>query len=171
VKRPGDLTLALVERWVEEMVVVDDDAIASAMVLLAERAKLVVEGAGAAGVAALLSGAVRPAPGGSTAVVLSGGNVDARMLTGVINRHQTGIGRRTRLFTRISDRPGALAALLDVVGAAGGSVLDLTHVRDGIARGIEETGIDLVLESRDSDHRAELIAAISAAGYRLDRVG
>jgi threonine dehydratase len=167
VKQPGDLTLALAERWVDEMVVVDDDAIAGAMVLLAERGKLVVEGAGAVGVAALLTEAVSPAAEGTTAVVLSGGNVDANVLAGVINRHQTGIGRRTRLFTKISDRPGGLAELLQTVADAGGNILDLTHVRDGVSLDVRETGVELLIESRSSRHRAEVSERIRDAGYAV----
>jgi threonine dehydratase len=171
IKRPGDLTLALVQRWVDEMVVADDDAIAEAMVLLCERGKLVVEGAGAAGVAALLCGAASPAESGTTAVVLSGGNVDAQRLAGVISRHQTGIGRRTRLFTRISDRPGGLADLLQIVAGAGGNVLDVTHVRDGVSLQVEETGVELLVESRNERHRMDLVDLVRKAGYSVDELG
>jgi threonine dehydratase len=171
VKRPGDLTLPLVARWVGEVATVDDDAIAEAMVLLVERAKLVTEGAGAAGVAALSTGVVKPAGSGTTAVVLSGGNVDAHVLAGVINRHQTAVGRRARLFTRISDRPGGLAELLKTVAAAGGNVLDVTHVRDGVALHVEETGVELLVESRSGRHRRALVERMEAAGYRVEELG
>lgn len=167
VKRPGELTLELVSRWVDEVVVVDDDAIAEAMVLLVERGKLVVEGAGAAGVAALIGGAVTPATSGTTVAVLSGGNVDARVLAAVINRHQTGVGRRTRLFTRVADRPHGLADLLQAVADAGGNVLDVMHVRDGVALNVDETGLELVIETRSQAHRQELVERIRAAGYSL----
>jgi threonine dehydratase len=168
VKGPGELTLALAERWVDDMVVVGEDAIAEAMVLLAERSKLVVEGAGAVGVAALLSGAVGPLDDGTTAVVLSGGNVDAQVLAGVINRDQTRVGRRTRLFIRISDRPGGLVRLLAVVAEAGGNVLDLTHVRDGVSLDVQETGVELTVETRNPAHLAELVRMIKAAGYTVE---
>lgn len=167
VKRPGRLNLELAERWVDEMVAVDEDSIADAMVLLAERGKLVVEGAGAAGVAALLAGRVEPAAEGATVCVLSGGNVDARVLAAVINRHQTGIGRRIRIFTRIDDRPGSLADLLGVVAAGGGNVIDLNHVRDGISLGLGETGIELVIESRNEGHAVELLTRVREAGYAI----
>lgn len=171
VKRPGELTLPLVERWVDEVVTVDDDAIAEAMVLLVERAKLVTEGAGAAAVAALSTGAVKPAAAGTTAVILSGGNVDAHVLAGVINRHQTAVGRRARLFTRISDRPGGLAELLKTVAAAGGNVLDVTHVRDGVALHVEETGVELLVESRSGHHRRALVERLEEAGYGVEELG
>ena len=167
VKRPGELTLGLVSDWVDEMVVVDDDAIAEAMVLMVERGKLVVEGAGAASVAALTSGAVASAASGTTVAVLSGGNVDARVLAAVINRHQTSVGRRTRLFTRVADRPHGLADLLQAVADAGGNVLDVMHVRDGVALNVDETGLELVIETRSQAHRQELVERIRAAGYSL----
>ena len=115
VKYPGELTGPLVERWVDEVVTVDEDAIADAMVLLMDRAKLYVEGAGAVGVAALLSGAVRPSATGSTCVVLSGGNVDLGVVPSLIRRHENSAGRRLSVVARIDDRPGSLARLLDVV--------------------------------------------------------
>src|SRR6185295_16690948 len=92
VKRPGELTLGLIERWLDDLVVVGEDVVADAMVLLMEKAKLVVEGAGAVGVAALLGGQVAPAQAGTTCVILSGGNVDAGLLATVARRHETEAG-------------------------------------------------------------------------------
>jgi hypothetical protein len=120
VKRPGELTLELLRTWVDEVVVVGEEETAEAMVLLLERAKLVVEGAGAVGVAALLGGQVAPAADGTTVAVLSGGNVDATLLASVARRHETLVGRRLVLFTRVPDRPGALASLLACVADTGG---------------------------------------------------
>ena len=101
VKRPGGLTLELIKRWVDDIVVVEEDDVAEAMVFLMERAKLVVEGAGAVGVAALMSERVRPRGGGTTVVVLSGGNVDAGLLAEVARRHETQAGRRLVLLARV----------------------------------------------------------------------
>ena len=113
VKRPGEITRPLVERWLDDVVVVEENAVADAMVLLMERAKLFVEGAGAVGVAALLlATGCTPRRPGTTCVVLSGGNVDLGLLPGLIRRHETQAGRRLILFARISDRPGGLARLL-----------------------------------------------------------
>ena len=98
VKRPGEITRPLVERWLDDIVVVEEDAVADAMVLLMERAKLFVEGAGAVGVAALLSRPGDAGPSGTTCVVLSGGNVDLGVLPGLIRRHETKAGRRLILF-------------------------------------------------------------------------
>jgi threonine dehydratase len=171
VKAPGELNQELIERWVDEMVEVGEDSIAEAMVLLAERGKLVIEGAGAVGVAAILAGRVKPASAGTTAIVLSGGNVDARVLAAVINRHQTGIGRRSRIFTRIGDHPGTLADLLQVIADGGGNVIDLTHVRDGVSLELGETGVELVVESRDGRHGSEILAAVRRAGYSVVALG
>ncbi|HZB78146.1 MAG TPA: threonine ammonia-lyase [Solirubrobacteraceae bacterium] len=169
VKRPGELTLPLVARWVDELAVVGEDDVAEAIVRLLERAKLVVEGAGAVGVAALLTGAVRPAERGATVVVLSGGNVDAGLLASVAHRQETAEGRRLRCFTRVDDRPGGLARLLTGVAAAGGNLLTVAHVRDGVALHVRETGVELAIETRGPDHADEIIAALAADGYEVDR--
>ena len=113
------------------MVVVGEDATAEAMALLLERCKLVVEGAGAVGVAALLGGQVKPAQQGVTVAVLSGGNVDAGLLAAIARRHETESGRRLVLLTRIPDRPGGLATLLAAVAATGANIVDVSHVREG----------------------------------------
>ena len=152
IKRPGEITLPLVTRLLDEMCVVGDEAVAEAIVRLLERAKLVVEGAGAVGVAALLAGAVRPAREGATVVVLSGGNIDAGLLATVARRHETAAGRRLRVFTRISDRPGGLAALLTSVAAGGGNLLAVDHVRDAVELSVRETGVELTLETRGARH-------------------
>lgn len=167
VKRPGELTLPLLERWLDGMVTVDDEAIVEAMVRLAERTKLVTEGAGAVGLAALMAGAADPAPSGTTAVVLSGGNVDSRLLAAAINRHEIRESRRVRLSTRVPDRPGGLSDLLAAIAAAGANILEVSHVRDIAELPMSETSVDLVLETRGPDHTAELRAALTAAGYEV----
>jgi threonine dehydratase len=168
VKTPGELTGALVERWVDDVVHVDDDGTAEAMVLLLEKAKLVVEGAGAVGVAALLAGTVAPAPRGTTCVVLSGGNVDAGLLATVARRHETLAGRRLVLRTRMADRPGALARLLEVVAGTGANLLDVAHLREGLDLHVRETAVQLVLETRGREHAGRVLAAVSAAGYAAE---
>jgi len=170
VKRPGELTLPLVERFVDEVVVVSEEDTAEAMVLLMERAKLVVEGAGAVGVAALLAELLRPAAEGTTVVVLSGGNVDAGLLALVARRHETAVGRRLRVFTRVADRPGGLAALLLCVAAAGGNLLGVTHVREAVDLQVRQTGVELTLETRGAEHAEAIVAAMIAGGYEVERV-
>jgi threonine dehydratase len=171
IKRPGDLTLPLVERWLDGMETIREDDVAEAMVRLLERAKLVVEGAGAVGVAAITTGAVKPDPHGSTAIVLSGGNVDAGVLALVAHRHETAAGRRLLLFTRVSDRPGGLAALLALVAEAGGNLVSVEHVRDAVELHVRQTGVQLVLETRSAAHADEIVTALTNAGYEVERIG
>ncbi len=165
VKRPGELTLRLVDEWLDDVVAVGEDEIAEAMVLLMERSKLVVEGAGAVGAAALLGGLVAPAPSGTTVIVLSGGNVDAGMLAAVTRRHETQVGRRLALFTRLPDRPGSLAHLLGCVAAAGANLMEVEHVREGVHLHVRETAVQLVLETRGREHAAMVLEAIAGEGY------
>jgi threonine dehydratase len=168
VKRPGELTLALMTEWVDGIAVVAEDDVADAMVLLLERAKLVVEGAGAVGVAALLGGQVDAAAEGTTVIVLSGGNVDAGLLADIVRRHETEAGRRLVVRSRVSDRPGALAKLLAVVGESGANLLHVQHVREGLPLHVRETGVQLVLETRGESHAREVLVAIEGAGYEAD---
>jgi threonine dehydratase len=165
VKRPGELTLELIERWVDEIVVVSEDDVAEAMVLLLERAKLVVEGAGAVGVAALVAGRVSPPASGSTVVVLSGGNVDAGLLAEVARHHESQAGRRLVLVATLEDRPGSLARLLAVVGEQRANLLDVEHLREGFDLHVRETAVQLVLETRGQAHAQQVGAAVRRAGY------
>jgi threonine dehydratase len=165
VKRPGELTLALIGRWVDEIVTVAEDDIAEAMVVLMEKAKLVVEGAGAAGVAAVLAGRVPTGAAGTTCVVLSGGNVDAGLLASVARLHESKAGRRLVVFTRLPDRPGSLARLLACVGEQGANIVDVEHVREGVALHVRETAVQLVLETRGREHADQVCSALGAAGY------
>jgi threonine dehydratase len=165
VKRPGELTLALIKEWVDDVVLVAEDDIAEAMVTLMEKAKLVVEGAGAVGVAALLSGATSAAEKGATVVVLSGGNVDAGLLAVVARRHETLAGRRIVVLTRVPDRPGALAGLLDCVAEAGANIVEVSHLREGVDLHVRETAVQLIMETRGKDHAAQVLEAIARGGY------
>jgi len=165
VKRPGELTLDLMARWVDDMVVVSEDEVAEAMVFLLERAKLVVEGAGAVGVAALLGGRVAGARTGTTAAILSGGNVDAGLLAQVARRHETQAGRRVVVLTRIPDRPGALAGLLSLVADTGANLVDVQHVREGFDLHVRETAVQTVLETRGDGHADEVLRVIRESGY------
>jgi threonine dehydratase len=171
VKRPGEITLPLVRHWLDDVVVVPEDDVAEAMVLCLEKAKLVVEGAGAVGVAALLGGQTRAARTGATVVVLSGGNVDAGLLASVARRHETEAGRRLVLFTRVPDRPGALARLLVLVGETGANLIHVEHLREGVDLHVRETGVQLVLETRGSDHAAEVLRCLREADYEAEPMG
>jgi threonine dehydratase len=167
VKRPGDFTLPLVERYVQEVVTVSDDEVAEAMVLLLERSKLVVEGAGAVGVAALMHGKIAAPPSGDVCAVLSGGNVDASLLAECMRLGETAAGRRMVVSTVVPDRPGALARLLSVVAAHGGNVVDVEHLRDGIDLHVRETAIKLVLQTRGADHGREILDAVRDEGFSV----
>jgi threonine dehydratase len=167
VKSPGRVTRPMIERLVDELVAVDEEAIADAMVLLMERAKLYVEGAGAVGVAALTSGAVTPAATGTTCVVLSGGNVDLGLLPGLIRRHETQAGRRLTVFVRIDDRPGGLARLLEIFAGCGANLLEVQHVREGLDLHVRETGVRASFEVRGREHAQAALSAANAAGYAI----
>ncbi|MFZ4111834.1 MAG: threonine ammonia-lyase [Ilumatobacteraceae bacterium] len=170
VKSPGAFTRPLIERYVDEIVVVEEDLVADAMVLLMDRGKLYVEGGGAVGVSALMSGQVKPAHSGTTCVVLSGGNVDLGLLPGLIRRNETKAGRRLILFVRISDRPGGLARLLTLFAETGANLVEVEHVREGVSLHVRETGVQAVLEVRGRDHADEVLAAVRNAGYEADEV-
>ena len=170
VKVPGDVTAPLIEKWVDEIVDVDEDSVADAMMLLLERSKLFVEGGGAVGVSALIAGRIKPAERGTTCVVLSGGNADLGLLTGLVRRHETNSGRRLIVFARISDRPGGLARLLTVFAQYGANLIEVEHVREGVDLHVRETGVQVVLEVRGRDHTETLIAAAKAEGYELSEV-
>ena len=165
VKRPGVVTLPLVKRWVDDLVVVEEDDVAEAIVFLLERSKLVVEGAGAVGVAALLSGRIKPSGDRSVVVVLSGGNVDAGLLAQIVRRHESQVGRRLVLLACISDRPGSLARLLSLVAEQRANLLDVIHIREGFDLHVRETAVQLVLETRGARHARQVTDAVRRAGY------
>jgi threonine dehydratase len=169
VKRPGQITLPLVDRYLDGVVTVSDDEVAEAMVLLLERSKLVVEGAGAVGVAALNTGKIKPAATGQTCVVLSGGNVDASLLAECIRLGETAAGRRMVLFTVVPDRPGALAALLRVVAECGANVVDVEHIREGVELHVRETAIQLVLQTDGAEHSEKVLEAVREHGFDARR--
>jgi threonine dehydratase len=171
VKQPGELTLPLVERWIDEVVTVSDDEVAQAMVLLLERSKLVVEGAGAVSVAALMQGKLRAPADGEVCAVLSGGNVDASLLAECIRLGETAAGRRMVLTTVVPDRPGSLSTLLRIVAEHGGNVVDVEHLREGMDLHLRETAIHLVLQTNGPDHDEQILDAVKAEGFsvRIER--
>jgi threonine dehydratase len=168
VKRPGELTLPLVERYVDEVVTVSDDEIAQAMVMLLERSKLVVEGAGAVGAAALMHRHVEPPESGRACAILSGGNVDASLLAECIRLGETAARRRIVLATVVPDRPGALAGLLRVVADRGANVLDVEHLRDGVDVHVRETAVRLVLQTDGPEHCQTIVDAVRSEGFSVE---
>lgn len=170
VKSPGAFTRPIIEQFVDEIVVVEEDLVADAMVFLMDRGKLYVEGGGAVGVSALMSGQVVPAKTGTTCVVLSGGNVDLGLLPGLIRRHETQAGRRLLMYVRISDRPGGLARLLALFAESGANLVEVEHMREGVDLHVRETGVQVVLEVRGRDHADSVLAQVRAAGYPADEI-
>jgi threonine dehydratase len=168
VKRPGEITAPLLDDLLDDTVTVDQNAIADAIMLLLERTKLVVEGAGAVGVAALSQELVEPAATGTTVVILSGGNIDTGVLADLARHHETARGRRLRIFTKIADEPGSLAALLTALGEGGANLIDIDHVREGVGLSVSETGVELVMETRGPEHAKRLLELIEGLGYKPD---
>jgi threonine dehydratase len=165
VKGRGALTEPLLDELLDDQVTVGEDEIAEAMFLCLERAKLVVEGGGAVSVAALIGGLTPAAPTGSTVAILSGGNVDAGLLAAIARRHETEAGRRLVVMTRIQDRPGALAGLVDRVAGTGANIVDVAHVREGVDLHVRETAVELVLETRGREHAEAVMALLGESGY------
>jgi threonine dehydratase len=171
VKYPGVVTAPLISEWVDEIVTVDEDMIADAMVLLMEKAKLYVEGAGAVGAAALIGQRFVVPEGARICVVLSGGNVDLGVVPGLIRRRENQAGRRLAIFARIDDRPGGLAQLLTVFANGGANLIEVEHQREGIDLHVRETGVHATFEVRGRVHAMSLITAASRAGYELQVEG
>ena len=165
VKRPSGITIGLIERHVDEIVAVGENEIADAIVMLLMRSKLVVEGAGAVGVAALTEGRITPPASGTTVVVLSGGNVDTGLLSPVIRRQETDAGRRVVLFARIPDRPGSLAGLLTCLGLSGANLVTVAHLREGYDLEVRETAVHIVLETRNREHAKAVLDAARESGF------
>ena len=169
VKRPGALTLAHVRELVDEVVTVDDEEIARAVVLLLERAKLVVEPAGAAAVAALLAGRVRVDPDTPTVCTLSGGNIDPLMLQHLVTGGLTTEGRYVTLRTQVPDTPGQLSRLLRLVGDQRANVVGVSHHRLEHRLRLGQVEVVLELETRGHDHVKALRSALEDAGYTIQR--
>ncbi|HST18028.1 MAG TPA: threonine ammonia-lyase [Gaiellaceae bacterium] len=167
VKAPGKLTMSILDGLLDDRVDVTDSEIADAITLLLERAKLVVEGAGAASVAALIAGKVGGE--GGVCALLSGGNIDPTLLISVMRHGLAAAGRYLVVRTRIVDRPGALVELLELVASARGNVVSVEHHREGLA-GVAETEVELTVVTRDDQHCGELCTALEARGYELDRL-
>jgi threonine dehydratase len=165
VGRPGDVTFPQVAALVDEMVTVGEDALSRALLHCLERAKLLVEPAGAAAMAALLEHPKRFAT--PAVAVLSGGNVDPLVLLHVIEHGMAAAARYLSLRVRVSDRPGALAELLALVGSLGANVLDVAHSRISGALPLGDVEVALAMETRGPDHCTEIVEALRAAGHAV----
>ncbi|MFF0058343.1 threonine ammonia-lyase [Streptomyces microflavus] len=165
VGRPGDIPFAVIEELVDEVRTVTENELSSALLLCLERAKLVVEPAGASPVAALLSDP--KAFRGPVVAVLSGGNVDPLLMQRVLRHGMSAAGRYLSLRLRLTDRPGALATLLAALTVADANVLDIGHVRTDPRLGLTEVEVDLHLETKGPRHCEEVEAALRRDGYRV----
>jgi threonine dehydratase len=168
VKQPGELTSAILDGVLDEMVTVSDEEISEAIVLLLERSKLVVEGAGAVGVAALLGG--HAGGSGPALVVLSGGNIDATMLISVMRHGLTVAGRYLVVRTHLADRPGELIKLLSLIAEERGNLIAVEHHREGMDVPVSATEVELTLVTRDEEHCLQLLAAMAEQGYTVERL-
>jgi threonine dehydratase len=168
VKTPGAITRPILDDLVDEIVTVTDEEISQAIVLLSERAKLTVEGAGAAAVAALLG---RHVSGDGPAVaVLSGGNIDATTLIQVMRHGLTQAGRYLVVRTRIPDRPGELSKVLALFADERANVVSIEHHREGMDIPVSQTEVEATLGTRDQEHCSRILAALGERGYRVERV-
>ena len=165
VGRPGDITYRQVTALVDEVITVDDDALSRALLHCLERAKLLVEPSGAAGVAALLEHPRRFAT--PVVAVLSGGNVDPMVIQHVIQNGMVAASRYVSLDIRMADRPGALATLLRQIGDQGGNVLDVAHSRVSAALPLGDVDVAVSVETRGPEHSRELVGVLRAAGHRV----
>jgi len=165
VGQPGELTFALVRDLVDAVALVDEDALSRALLLSLERAKLVVEPAGAAALAAVMDDPTAFEP--PVVIVLSGGNIDPLLLSKVIRHGLIAAGRFLSLRVRVPDRPGELARLLAVLAASGANVLDVEHQRTGHGLHLEEVEVELQLETRGADHSDSVLEELSAASYAV----
>ena len=168
VKRVGERTFPLIERFVDDIVTVSEDEIASAIVSMLEQDRIVVEGAGAVGVAALATGKVGMSRGDDVAVVISGGNIDLNLMSRIIERGLSADGRVVRLRVRVRDRPGALARLTQTVAAAEGNVLEVYHRRGFADISVPDVEIVIHMETRGREHAAEIVVALEALGHTVE---
>lgn len=167
VRRPGELTFDMVQKYVDDIVTVDDEEIAWGIIMMLERSKLLVEGAGAVGLAALIHNKCR-LEGKKVAVVLSGGNIDVNVIAIIIERGLVKAGRYLRLRTIVSDRPGSLQRLLSVLAASGGNVISIVHDRIKPNVPLKQAEVEISLETRNHRHISQIVELLQNQGYTLD---
>lgn len=163
VAKPGTLNFEIINQIVDEVITVEDDDTARALLVLLERAKLVVEPAGAVGIAAILTGKVKDA--GRTAVVLSGGNIDPLMMERVISRGLAASERYLKLSIGLPDRPGQLARIAELIAEANANVVEVLHTRHGRGLLISEVELEVSIETRGPEHAEHVLQILRDAGY------
>jgi threonine dehydratase len=170
VRRAGEVTFPVVEKYVDEIVTVDEDEIASAILTLLEREKTLAEGAGATALAALLQKRTSLAPDTRTAVLVCGGNIDVTLLSRIIERGLVQDGRLIRLRIHLLDKPGALTELTTLIAAHRVNIVDTLYNRAYYGVNLGDTTIDITMETRGREQVEQLLAAMTEAGYRHSRV-
>jgi threonine dehydratase len=167
VKKPGELTFAMVQKYVDYIVTVDEEEIASAILALLEQEKSVVEGAGAVGLAALLNGRIPDAHGKHVTVLLSGGNIDMNVISRIIERGLVKAGRLVQLTARLPDRPGMLARLTTLLAEQRANIVEIHHNRAFSHAGLGEAMVEVTLETTGRGHIQELIHALTQHGIQV----
>ena len=163
VGKPGLLNFAIIRELVDEIVTVTEDDIARALLVLLERAKLVVEPAGAVGVAAILAGKITPT--GPTVSILSGGNIDPLLMQRVISHGLAASDRYLTLRIMLPDRPGQLARISELLAEARANVIEVLHTRHGVGIQLSEVELDVSVETRGTEHREQVVELLRSAGY------
>ncbi len=171
IKHPGEITLPIISELVDEIVEVTEEEIARGIFFCVQNNRLVVEGAGAAGLAALLAGKVELDSEDTVCAVLCGGNIDPNLLTRVLEQVLVREGRYLMLKLLVVDRPGRLSRLLDHVAESGANVIEIFHKRAMWLAPLGKTGIEMLLEVRDEQHGREIIRHLEDSGYHVEREG
>jgi threonine dehydratase len=169
VRRSGERTLPMVQKYVDDIVTVEEEEIANAILLLLEREKTLAEGAGAAAIAAMLNRKL-PLAGKRVAVLVCGGNIDVTLLSRIIERGLVKDGRLVRLRVHLPDYPGALHRLTGILAEHRANIVETSYDRAYHNVNLGDTAIDITMETRGPDHIADLIAALVAAGYAHERI-
>ncbi len=169
VRRAGDCTFPMVQKYVDEIVTVEEEEIANAILLLLEREKTLVEGAGAVGVAALINGKTS-LKGKKVIAIISGGNLDVTILSRIIERGLVKDGRLIRLRIHLPDYPGALHRLTGILAERRANIVETAYNRSYFGVNLGDTGIDLTMETRGPEHVEEILAALAAANYTVERI-
>jgi threonine dehydratase len=171
VKRPGEITLPLIKEFVDEVVEVTEDEIARAIFHCVQNTRLVVEGAGAAGAAALLAKKIKVSENDTVCAVLCGGNIDGNLLARVLEHVMVRQGRYMIVKLTVQDRPGGIATLLSHVAQSGANVIEIFHRRALWLAPLGRVGIELILEVRDTQHGSDVMKHLEKAGYHVEREG
>jgi threonine dehydratase len=170
VRRAGEQTFPVVQRYVDEILTVEEDEIASAILFLLEREKTLVEGAGAAPIAAMIQRKVDDVEGKKVAAVISGGNLDVSILSRIIERGLAEDGRMVRMRIHLPDYPGALHRLTGVLAEHRANIVETSYDRTYFGVDLGNTAIDLTMETRGSEHVEELVRALKGEGYQFERI-